>query len=264
MTGCFYDGMKNHTWTASAGTSATTTENTTEKTTGSTTEASPSGTDPSTTTADPTTMALTTTGVPQCKAAGALCGASNECCGCLGCVDGGCSADAQSCGACATCGDSGDCEPQPGTPCEPADDCTGKVWGAEAGVCFAYAPTAGTCDEGGECAAECLLRGAAIVSCPLCIRLSHNCKKGMPVATIGVETFCHTFGESPGCKQTCEDVSENNSREIPASCDLQGNCVEGAAKACTGGLKCKGAVCADKCVSPWDCWSTNCADWECV
>lgn len=217
---------------------------------GQTTTAGPgSGSDSLTATTDLTTS----TGDPTCMALGEPCGGGSCCAGCGSCTAGTCVADDAHCGACHSCGPSGQCVPlAPMTPCQLArDPCADKVWGLDGGTCFANAPGTGSCDAGGLCQPDACAKGEPLVVCDAaCIIEPANCSNGNAVMWVDKKLLCAQNGTTDLCKPECvfgmnEDIAYDN------SCQM-GLCAPQNPMMC-GKYKCQGPVCGTSCMSSDDC-----------
>lgn len=235
--------------TAGSSTTTSTGSDTGGVTTSTQTTSAGTGTAGSSATSDATTTAA------QCGALGDPCG--DGCCGCLACTNGHCTANADACGACQTCAESGDCVPTAGAECVAADPvCEGKIWGIDGTRCLRFAGRWGTCDGSAQCTpnpeSDCGGQGSTIAECTdaECIK-PDVCVALMDANTVLDVGLCAS-GPTEGCGDSCSDMNDG-SVLYHSLCGVDGICGSAGQESCKG-YKCAGpTACAKSCQNDSDC-----------
>jgi len=206
-----------------------------------------------------------TTGA-ACVAGGGDCtGPGASCCGCLSCEDGTCAAGPGACAACQSCDGQGACVPAgEGTMCSPAaDPCSGRVWGAVNGECFAFAAAQGSCGPQGDCIPQaCEAKGELVFSCPQCVLSKHGCLPGVALGSFDVGDFCHLNAETTNCGIECVDNGVG-SEVKHKSCNSKGKCTTIESMNC-GLYACDGdQQCHTSCMTAAQCVLSKCIEGKC-
>lgn len=140
-------------------------------------------------------------------------------------------------------------------PCIPAADiCPATIWGEQDSTCYAYGPSNGNCNADGICANNgCTQKGAILMSCPKCQRLTHPCVVDDPAANVTVDSFCQTEGVTKDCRPVCTNDGTNAHTDLYA-CDGTGACQLQGQQPC-GGYVCNAIAdgCLGTCAGPGDC-----------
>lgn len=252
LSACFVDPGKSSTAGDGTDTSAESTAAPTGATTTTTTTNDATTSTPTTGSVDPTTGSATTG--PLCGARGQPCDDASPCCGCLTCIAGSCKPDAAACELCSLCDDDGACRAAPdGDSCDlVGDPCEQTAFGVEDGVCYARLPGGGLCDGGACISGGCAGKGAAVFSCPACVRDDHKCQPGATLVDVTLADFCHVNEPAPNCTIRC-----NSGMLYDAACDAQGGCFadDMARDACAGNYACnpEGTGCNTTCTADADC-----------